>query len=295
MYFNHYFSLMRIHSLTGLWLVLFSSLSGILLASTSLSYQALFLLVLFTIGAFLMRPAGCIINDIFDREIDAHVERTKYRPLASGALNIKQALALLSLLLSIALLILLLTNKTTLILGIISMCMIVIYPLLKRYVWWPQLFLGFTFNMGSLMGSAAITNQISIESLLFYIGCVFWTLSYDTIYAHQDKKDDEKLGMKSTALYFGNTTKSWLKRFYLISLMAWLYAGILSSLNNIFYIALLAIGFIFHHQHKNFNPDDSNQCMSIFKNNSQIGLLLFFSILLDRIVNSTFVSVQMHG
>lgn len=170
MYFNHYFSLMKIHSLTGLWLVLFSSLSSILLASTSLSYQALFLLVLFTIGAFLMRPAGCIINDIFDREIGAHVERTKYRPLASGALNIKQALALLLLLLSIALVILLLTNKTTLILGIISMCMIVIYPLLKRYVWWPQLFLGFTFNMGSLMGSAAITNQIIIESLLFYIG-----------------------------------------------------------------------------------------------------------------------------
>ncbi|MDX5462339.1 MAG: 4-hydroxybenzoate octaprenyltransferase [Wolbachia endosymbiont of Tetragnatha montana] len=286
MYFNHYFSLMRLHSLTGLWLVLFPSLSGILLASTSLSYQALFLLVLFTIGIFLMRPAGCIINDIFDREIDAHVERTKYRPLASGALNIKQALALLSLLLSIALVILLLTNKTTLILGIISMCMIVIYPLLKRYVWWPQLFLGFTFNMGSLMGSAAIINQISIESLLFYIGCVFWTLSYDTIYAHQDKKDDEKLGMKSTALYFGDTTKSWLKRFYLISLMTWLYAGILSSLNNIFYIALLAVGFIFHRQYKNFNPDDPSQCMSIFKNNSYVGLLLFFGILLDRIVNS---------
>ncbi|WP_341812090.1 4-hydroxybenzoate octaprenyltransferase [Wolbachia endosymbiont (group A) of Conops quadrifasciatus] len=284
MYFNRYFSLMRLHSLTGLWLVLFPSLSGILLASTSLSYQALFLLVLFTIGAFLMRPAGCIINDIFDREIDAHVERTKYRPLASGALNIKQALVLLSLLLSIALVILLLTNKTTLILGIISMCMIAIYPLLKRYVWWPQLFLGFTFNMGSLMGSAAIINQISIESLLFYIGCIFWTLSYDTIYAHQDKKDDEKLGMKSTALYFGDTTKSWLKRFYLISLMTWLYAGILSSLNNIFYIALLAVGFIFHRQYKNFNPDDPSQCMSIFKNNSYIGLLLFFGILLDRII-----------
>lgn len=284
MYFNHYFSLMRLHNLTPVWLALFPSLSGILLASTSLSYQAFFLLILFTIGAFLMRPAGCIINDIFDREIDAHVERTKYRPLASGALNIKQALALLSLLLSIALVILLLTNKTTLILGIISMCMTVIYPLLKRYVWWPQLFLGFTFNMGSLMGSAAIINQINIESLLFYIGCVFWTLSYDTIYAHQDKKDDEKLGMKSTALYFGDTTKSWLKRFYLISLMTWLYAGILSSLNNIFYIALFAVGFIFHHQYKNFNPDDPSQCMSIFKNNSYIGLLLFFGILLDRII-----------
>jgi 4-hydroxybenzoate polyprenyltransferase len=277
---------MRLHSLTGLWLVLFPSLSGILLASTSLPWQTFFLLILFTIGAFLMRPAGCIINDIFDREIDVHVERTKYRPLASGALNVKQALVLLSLLLSIALVILLLTNKTTLILGIISMCMIAIYPLFKRYVWWPQLFLGFTFNMGLLMGSAVIKNQITIESILFYAGCIFWTLSYDTIYAHQDKKDDEKLGMKSTALYFGDKTKSWLKRFYLISLMVWLYAGILSSLNNIFYIALLAVGFIFHRQYKNFNPDDPSQCMSIFKNNSYVGLLLFFGILLDRIVNS---------
>nr|CAH7721314.1 unnamed protein product [Callosobruchus chinensis] len=193
MYFNHYFSLMRIHSLTGLWLALFPSLSGILLASTSLSYQALFLLVLFTIGAFLMRPAGCIINDIFDREIDAHVERTKYRPLASGALNIKQALALLSLLLSIALVILLLTNKNYSYTWNNFNVHDSYLPLAKA--------LRFTFNMGSLMGSAAITNQISIESLLFYIGCVFWTLSYDTIYAHQDKKDDEKLGMKSTALY----------------------------------------------------------------------------------------------
>ncbi|WP_341808731.1 4-hydroxybenzoate octaprenyltransferase [Wolbachia endosymbiont (group E) of Neria commutata] len=284
MHLNSYFSLMRMHSLTGLWLVLFPSLSGILLASTSLSWHTFFYLILFTVGAFLMRPAGCIINDIFDKEIDAHVERTKFRPLASGALNVKQALILLLLLLSIAFVILLLTNKTTLILGIISMCMIAIYPLLKRYVWWTQLFLGFTFNMGSLMGSAAIKNQITIESILFYAGWIFWTLSYDTIYAHQDKKDDEKLGMKSTALYFGDTTKSWLKRFYLITLMLWLYAGILSSLNNIFYIALLAVGFIFHRQYKNFNPDDPTQCMSIFKNNSYVGLLIFFSILFDRIL-----------
>ncbi|NUY39153.1 4-hydroxybenzoate octaprenyltransferase [Wolbachia endosymbiont of Litomosoides brasiliensis] len=285
MYFNHYFSLMRLHSLTGLWLVLFPGLSGIVLASTSLSWQTFLPLILFTIGAFLMRPAGCIINDIFDREIDVHVERTKYRPLASGKLNIKQALILLSLLLSIALVVLLFTNETTLILGIVSMCMVTIYPLLKRYVWWPQLFLGFTFNMGSLMGWAAVKNQISIEPMLFYVGCIFWTLSYDTIYAHQDKKDDEKLGMKSTALYFGDKTKSWLKRFYLISLMAWLYTGILSSLNNIFYIALLAVGFIFYRQYKHFNPDNSSQCMSMFKNNSYIGLLLFFGIFLDRVIN----------
>lgn len=285
MQFNSYFSLMRLHSLTGLWLVLFPSLSGILLASPSFLWEAFFYLLLFIVGAFLMRPAGCIINDIFDKEIDAHVERTKQRPLASGALNLKQALVLLFLLLFLALTILLLTNKTTFILGIISMFMVIIYPLLKRYIWWPQLFLGLTFNMGALMGSAAIKNQVTIESILFYAGCIFWTLSYDTVYAHQDKKDDEKLGMKSTALYFGDRTKPWLKKFYLITIMLWLYAGVLSSLNNIFFISLLAIWFIFHRQYKNFNPDNPSQCMSIFKNNSYVGLLLFFGILLDRIIN----------
>ncbi len=285
MHFNHYFLLIRLHSLTGLWLILFPSLSGITLASTSISWQTFFLFILFAIGSFLMRSAGCVINDILDKEIDIHVERTKHRPLASDALNVKQALALLSLLLSIALVILLLTNKTTLMLGIISICMIIIYPLLKRHVWWPQLFLGFTFNMGSLMGWTVVKNKISIEPVLFYTGCIFWTLSYDTIYAHQDKRDDEKLGIKSTALHFGNATKCWLKKFYLISLMMWLCAGILSSLNNIFYIALLAIGFMFYYQYKNLNLDNPSQCMSIFKNNSYVGLLLFSSILLDRVIN----------
>lgn len=232
-----------------------------------------------------MRSAGCIVNDIFDKEIDACVERTKHRPLASGLLNLKQALTLLSLLLSIALVILLLTNKTTLILGIVSMCMVIIYPLLKRYLWCPQLFLGFTFNMGSLMGWTAVKNQVSIEPIFFYVGCIFWTLGYDTIYAHQDRVDDEKLGVRSTALYFGNTTKCWLRTFYIISIMIWLCAGILSSLNNVFYIALLAIGFAFYYQYKDLDLNDPSKCMYIFKNNSYVGLLLFFSILLDRMVN----------
>lgn len=285
MYSSHYFSLMRLHSLSGLWLVLFPSLSGILLASTSISWQTFFYITLFIIGAFLMRPAGCIINDIFDRKIDAHVERTKLRPLASGKLNVKQALILLFLLLSAAFLILLLTNITTLVLGILSICMTIIYPLLKRYVWWPQLFLGLTFNMGSLMGWSVIKNQVSLEPIFFYVGCVFWTLCYDTIYAHQDRKDDERIGMKSTALYFGDSTKPWLKRFYLASVTMWLYAGILSSLHNVFYLALLAVGLIFYYQYKNFNPDNSSQCMSIFKNNSYVGLLLFFGAFLDRIIS----------
>ncbi len=286
-YCETYLSLMRLHSLTGLWLLLFPSLSSIMLVSTHLEWQTFFYLLLFTVGAFLMRPAGCIINDIFDREIDMHVERTKYRPLASNTLSVKQALVLLLLLLSAALIVLLLTNEMTLILGIITMCMVIIYPLLKRYIWWPQLFLGLTFNMGVLMSSSFILNKISIESVLFYIGCVFWTLSYDTIYAHQDKDDDHKIGIKSTALYFGNNTRTWLKRFYMLSMTMWLYAGVLSSLNNIFFIVLSIIGIILYYQYKKFNYDDSAQCMLMFKNNSYIGLLLFVGILLDRIIYSS--------
>ncbi len=283
-YFEAYLSLMRLHSLTGLWLLLFPCLSSIMLVSTHLEQKTFFYLLLFTVGAFLMRPAGCIINDIFDREIDTHVERTKHRPLANNTLSVKQALILLLLLLSAALTIILLTNKTTLILGIITMCMVTIYPLLKRYVWWPQLFLGLTFNMGVLMSSSLILNKISIESVLFYIGCVFWTLSYDTIYAHQDKDDDKKIGIKSTALYFGNNTRTWLKRFYMLSVTMWLYAGVLSSLNNIFLIVLSIIGIILYYQYKKFNHDDSAQCMLMFKNSSYIGLLLFVGIVLDRII-----------
>ncbi|WFW29857.1 MAG: 4-hydroxybenzoate octaprenyltransferase [Wolbachia endosymbiont of Menacanthus eurysternus] len=285
MCFSSYLLLMRLHSLAGLWLLLFPSLSGIVLASFFLSWKIFFLFSVFSVGAFLMRSAGCIINDIIDREIDARVERTRYRPLASSTLSVKQALILLFFLLSIALIILFFTNKTTFILGAVSMCMIVIYPLLKRYVWWTQLFLGFTFNMGSLLGWASVRDGISIEPVFFYLGCVFWTLCYDIIYAHQDKIDDERLGIRSMALYFGNTTKCWLKRFHLISLMMWLYAGILSSLNNIFYVALFIIGAMFYYQYENLNLDDSSQCMLIFKKNSYIGLLLFFGILLDRVVN----------
>lgn len=286
---NSYLTLMRVQNLTGLWLVLFPSLSGILLASTPLSWKTLFYLILFTIGAALMRPAGCIINDICDRKIDAFVKRTKYRPLACGMLNIKQALILLFLLLSISLIVLFFTNITTFILGVISLSMIIIYPLLKRYIWCPQLFLGFTFNIGALMGWTAMKNEISLESISFYVGCVFWTLFYDTIYAYQDKLDDKKVGVKSTALYFGNNAKPWLKKFNVISLVMWFYTGIILSLHSIFYVTLIVIALIFYYQHKNFDGDNPVKCMKIFKNNTYVGLLLFCAILTNQIISTIWI------
>ncbi len=279
-----YFKLMRLDSLHVIWLFLFPGLSGIALAANNIQ-QIIYYTLLFFIGAFLMRPIGCVINDIFDRKIDAEIERTKNRPLASGALSVKQALVLLMLLTLLAFIVLLLTNKTTIILGIICMPMVIIYPLLKRYFWWPQFFLGLTINFGALMGWSTIRDNISLGAMLLYIGCVFWTLGYDTIYAHQDKEDDIRAGVKSTAIRFGSKTSLWLKRFYLMSLTIWACMGIISQLSIFFYIILIAISFIFYYQYKKSDFDNPNNCAYMFKINTYVGLLLFVGIFLGNVLN----------
>ncbi|UWI82959.1 4-hydroxybenzoate octaprenyltransferase [Wolbachia endosymbiont of Howardula sp.] len=280
-----YISLMRLDNITGLWLLLFSSLSGILLASHTISYDTCLLLILFTIGSCLMRPAGCIINDILDKDIDRCVHRTKYRPLAIGTLKIYHAFIILLFLLSFSLILLLYTNRCTIILGVISMCMIIVYPLCKRYIWCPQLFLGFTFNMGSLMGATAIKSEITIEAILFYLGCVTWTLSYDTIYSYQDMEEDKKLGLYSTAFCFGKKNNIWLNICYLLSLIFWMYSAIASSLNNIFYFVLCIIALILYRQNTNLHVDVARY-MNIFKNQFYVGLLLVCGMLLDRLIGN---------
>ncbi|XGA08542.1 MAG: 4-hydroxybenzoate octaprenyltransferase [Wolbachia endosymbiont of Xenopsylla cheopis] len=278
-----YFKLMRLDScLSVLWCYLFPGLSGIALATNNVQ-QIIYYTILFLIGAFLMRPVGCTISDIFDRKIDAEVERTQDRPLAKGILSVKQALILLILLTPLAFVILLLTNKTTIILGIICMPMVIVYPLLKRYFWWPQFFLGLTINFGALMGWSVIRDNLSLQSVLLYIGCIFWTLGYDTIYAHQDKEDDVKIGIKSTAIYFGDKTKLWLKRFYLMSLTMWASMALISRLNIFFYITLLAVSLVFYYQYKKSNFDNPINCSHMFKINSYIGLLLYVGIFLGNI------------
>lgn len=280
-----YFKLMRLDNcLSVLWCYLFPGLSGIALATNGIQ-QIIYYAVLFLVGAFLMRPVGCIINDIFDKKIDAEVERTKIRPLAKGMLSTKQALMLLTLLTLLAFIVLLLTNKMTIILGIICIPMVVIYPLLKRYFWWPQFFLGLTINFGALMGWSVIKDNLSLKAILLYIGCIFWTLGYDTIYAHQDKDDDAKIGVKSTAIYFGDKTKSWLKRFYLMSLTMWASMAMISQLNIYFYIILLVISLIFYYQYKKSNFNSPISCLHMFKINSYVGLLLFIGIFLGNILN----------
>ncbi|MCB1651190.1 MAG: 4-hydroxybenzoate octaprenyltransferase [Alphaproteobacteria bacterium] len=209
-----YILLARLDRPIGIWLLLLPGLWSIALASPALTKQTLWIAALFTLGAIVMRAAGCVINDLWDKNLDAQVERTRQRPLAAGTLTPRQAIIFLGILLFTGLLILLQMNILTIALGILSLPLIIVYPLMKRITWWPQAFLGLTFNFGSLMGWSAITGHIELPAILLYIGGIFWTLGYDTIYAHQDKEDDALAGIKSTALKFGPRSKLYVSLFY---------------------------------------------------------------------------------
>ncbi len=198
-----YAQLMRLDRPIGTWLLLIPCWWGVTLACPKI--PNIWFMVLFALGAVVMRGAGCVVNDIYDRNLDKQVERTRTRPLASGEVQLWQALVFLVLLLVIGFGILLLFNHFTMGLGVSSLLLVFTYPAMKRISWWPQLFLGFTFNWGALMGWSAVTNNLSISVILLYIAGVFWTLGYDTIYAYQDRNDDERVGVKSTARFLGDS------------------------------------------------------------------------------------------
>lgn len=212
------------------------------------------------------------MNDIWDRDLDKQVERTKHRPLACGDISVKNALFFLATLLLIGLIILLQFNTTTIILGCMTLPLIATYPLMKRITWWPQAFLGFTFNFGALMGWSAVTGAIESPAILLYIGGIFWTLAYDTIYAHQDKEDDAMAGIKSTARLFKQNSKSWVTLFFILSLGA-ITTALLISQEELAQMAL--IGLPIAHitwQLKNWNPDDNESSLKIFKSNMVFGI-----------------------
>ena len=204
---------------------------GIIVASQSFNIN---MMLIFAFAAFLMRSAGCAINDIIDRDIDPRVERTKNRPLASGTLTVQQAKWCVIGLLAIALGILLTFNKLTIILGFLIIIPITIYPWMKRITYWPQLFLGLTFNWGLLMGYAAVTGELHFDAYILYFACVAWTLGYDTIYAFQDKKDDIEIGMKSAAIAIENDPIHWLTNFYKASVFCFIIAAPFAGLS-VFY------------------------------------------------------------
>ena len=236
-------------------------------------------LILFFLGSVLMRSAGCIVNDIVDKDFDIRVSRTKERPIASGKVSTKQAITYITLLCSLAFIILIQFNFFTIILGMSSMLLAFTYPFMKRFTYWPQLFLGLTFNWGIIMAWAAVNNNISIEPIILYIAAIFWTLGYDTIYGAQDMADDEIIGLKSTSIKFKKNIKVFVSISYLITcvLLAYLFFENLGI--NIFSIFLcLSILSLFFQVFK-FNKNIPETCLFSFKINNLSGLLLFFSIL----------------
>ena len=243
-----------------------------------------FYLILFFLGAILMRSAGCIVNDILDKEFDKKVERTKNRPITSNRISIGLGIFYSATLCFLALLVLLNFNKITIILALGSMPLAFTYPLMKRFTYWPQLFLGITFNYGLILGWTAINGEINLLPILFYFGAIFWTLGYDTIYGYQDLKDDEIIGLKSTSIKFKNNPIKFLIICYTVFLFTILMIGLLMDLNKIFYLIYLIIFLqIFYFQIKKLNIENKLICLKIFKSNNFLGLLVFLGLVAGKI------------
>ena len=244
-----------------------------------------FYLVLFFLGSVLMRSAGCIVNDILDKEFDSKVFRTKNRPIASGNISVKLAIIYSLVLCFLALLVLLNFNFFTIILALGSMPLAFTYPLMKRFTYWPQLFLGITFNYGLILGWTAIKGEISIVPVLFYIGAIFWTLGYDTVYGYQDIKDDEIIGLKSTSIKFKNNAKQFLLICYSLVYVFFLATGFNMNFSYIYFvISIIPFFHLFFFQIKKFNSNNSSSCLKIFKSNNIFGLIIFFNILIAKAI-----------
>ncbi len=248
-------------------------------------YYYLTFLSYFFLGSLFMRSAGCIVNDILDRKYDILVERTKDRPIASGKVSLKLGLIYIIFLCLLSLTILIQFNLTTILLGILSMPFAFSYPLMKRYTYWPQLFLGFTFNYGLIMAWFSINNEFSYIPIIFYLGAIFWTLAYDTIYGFQDIKDDEIIGVKSTSIKFKANPKLFIFICYLIFISMQIISGILMDFNNYYFFGVLVItAHLLIFQNYKLNISDPNSCLAKFKSNNFVGFFIFLNILLNKIV-----------
>ena len=242
--------------------------------------------ILFFIGSIIMRGAGCTWNDFLDKEYDKNVIRTKDRPLASNKIKTFAAMVFLLVQLLIGLLILIQFNKLTIIFGCLVLIPVFIYPLMKRITWWPQVFLGITFNWGALLGWLSLSNDFfSIYPIMLYLACIFWTIGYDTIYAHQDKDDDFLLNLKSSAIKLGQNTKYALLIFYAIFFV--IFAVMLLSLSNSLIIHLAILSLLIHlvSQIIYLDIDNSDRCLKIFKSNNLLGLQISFFLILELVIN----------
>ena len=242
-------------------------------------------LILFFLGSVLMRSAGCVVNDILDKEFDSKVFRTKDRPIASGKISIRLAIFYSFILCLLAFIVLINFNLFTIILALGSMPLAFTYPLMKRFTYWPQLFLGITFNYGLILGWTAIKGEIDIVPIIFYFGAIFWTLGYDTIYGFQDIKDDEIIGLKSTAIKFKGNAKKFLAICYSLLLILFTLGGYYMNFHFSYYLLLLVPFMqLFFYQMKVFNSNDPLSCLKAFKSNNLFGLIILLNILIIKIL-----------
>ena len=283
---NLFLELTRLKKPIGYMLLFWPCSWGLTLAydfSSNLNIY-FFYLFLFFLGSVLMRSAGCIVNDVLDRKFDKKVFRTKDRPIASGKISVKRALLYSLILCLIAFLVLINFNLFTIILALASMPLAFTYPLMKRFTYWPQLFLGITFNYGLLLGWTSVNGQISIIPIIFYLGAIFWTLGYDTIYGFQDIEDDEIIGVKSTSIKFKQNPKIFLFICYLIFTLLFVVTGIKLNFNYYFFIGAMAVLFhLFVIQIISFNKENKEKCLEIFKSNNVLGLIILICILIGKL------------
>jgi len=281
-----YLRLSRFDRPIGSWLLLMPCWwSAALAAGVARDVSQLpLVIVLFFIGAFVMRGAGCTWNDITDRDLDARVERTRSRPLPAGQVSVTQAFVFLVLQALIGLAVLLQFNRFAIMTGIASLVIVAVYPFMKRITWWPQVVLGLAFSWGALMGFAVTLGRIDLAALALYAGSIAWVIGYDTIYAHQDAEDDALIGIKSTALLFGERTKPALAAFYAAAVLLIGLAGFSAGAGLVFAagVALFAAHLIW--QIRRLDIADPALCLAVFKSNRDAGLVLFAAIALDGLV-----------
>lgn len=266
--------LMRLDRPIGWWILLLPGWWAIVLAANAqggMSVWNWIAMALFWIGAIIMRGAGCVMNDLWDQDLDKKVARTANRPLASGTLTQEQAIRFLVLLLGLGFCILLLLPPVAIALGVLSIPLIATYPLMKRFTFWPQAFLGLTFNFSALIGWAAVTNTIPVSAIILYGACILWTLGYDTIYAHQDKEDDALAGIKSTALKFGSDSMIWVAGFYAGAYLLIHLAFLLAGAGLVSHLILLGAGYHMLWQIHRWSPEEPDTALSVFKSNTHFG------------------------
>ena len=243
-----------------------------------------FYLLLFFLGSVLMRSAGCIVNDILDRKFDKKVFRTKDRPITSGKISVKLGIFYSGLLCFVAFLVLINFNSFTILIALASMPLAFSYPLMKRYTYWPQLFLGITFNYGLILGWTSINNEINFIPLIFYFGAIFWTLGYDTIYGFQDIKDDEIIGIKSTSIKFKSNPIIFLYLCYTIFASILILVGFLGEFSKLYFVSLIMIFLqMYYFQLKKFKQNSPSTCLEIFKSNNFLGMLVFLILLIGKL------------